>query len=170
VIIDGVSLANAAIMYGLNFIGEPSTALFRKRDFDRRPHIDGERPFNFNGEEVPGAVDFSMWARLLVSGNAAFFHRRLSRFRSHAEQAQARSDVVTRSIVGIRGLQRKWIELGLFRRWPPNVLQLQPFPRSATESDQWLLGPVQSLPRTTVPVADAVTAWRNTTRHPFDLT
>jgi glycosyltransferase involved in cell wall biosynthesis len=170
VIVDGVSLANAAIMYGLNFIGEPSTALFRKRDFGPRPHIDGERPFNFNGEEVRGAVDFAMWSRLLVSGNAAFFHRRLSRFRSHAEQAQARSDVVARSIVGIRALQRKWIELGLFRRWPPHVLQLQPFPRPSTEADEWRLESVQSLPPNTVPIADAVTTWRNTTRHSFDLT
>ncbi|MET0919240.1 MAG: glycosyltransferase family A protein, partial [Burkholderiales bacterium] len=36
-VVGGVSLANAAIMYGLNFIGEPSTALIRKRDFALRP-------------------------------------------------------------------------------------------------------------------------------------
>ena len=36
VIVEGVSLANSVIMYGLNFIGEPSTAMFRKSDFDRR--------------------------------------------------------------------------------------------------------------------------------------
>src|SRR2546423_8948070 len=103
-----------------------------------------------------------MWSRLLVSGNAAFFHRRLSRFRSHAEQAQAQSDVVARSIVGIRALQRNWIELGLFRRWPPNVLQLQSFARTTTDADEWRLEPAQSLPPPTVSIADAVSIWRNT--------
>jgi len=67
-------------------------------------------------------------------------------------------------------LQRQWIELGLFRRWPPNVLQLQPFSRTAAEADEWRLERVQAIPRTAEPITDAVTAWRNTTRHPFDLT
>ena len=110
-VVGGVSLANATIMHGLNFIGEPSTALIRKRDFALRPDIDDDHRFSFNGEEVRGAVDFAMWSRVLVQGNAAFFARRLSRFRSHGEQAQANAEVVQRSIVGIRALQRHWIEL-----------------------------------------------------------
>jgi glycosyltransferase involved in cell wall biosynthesis len=170
VIVDGVSLANAAIMYGLNFIGEPSTALFRKRDFDRRVHLDGERPFNFNGEEVRGAVDFSMWSRLLVQGNAAFLHDRLSRFRSHGEQAQARPDVVARSIVGIRALQRQWIELGLFRRLPPHLLKVRSLPRTGAVTEAWRMEPVRSLPPSTVPTMEAVRAWRGTRHHPFDFT
>ena len=129
VIVEGVSLANAVIMYGLNFIGEPSTALFRKRDFDRREFLDGDRPFHFNGEEVRGAADLAMWSRLLVQGNAVFLRDRLSRFRIHGEQAQARPDVVDRSIAGIRALQRQWVELGLFQCLPPHLLRVQPFPR-----------------------------------------
>jgi glycosyltransferase involved in cell wall biosynthesis len=72
VVVEGVSLANAVIMYGLNFIGEPSTALFRRSDFERRECLDGDRPFHFNGEEVRGAIDLAMWSRLLVQGNAVF--------------------------------------------------------------------------------------------------
>src|SRR4030095_4308770 len=94
-VIDGISLANALIMYGLNFIGEPSNGLFRKRDLAPRRAPD-ELPFQFNGEEVRGAIDFALWSRLLVQGNAAFFHARLSSFRVHDEQAQADTDVVAR--------------------------------------------------------------------------
>jgi glycosyltransferase involved in cell wall biosynthesis len=168
VVVDGVSLANAAIMYGLNFIGEPSTALFRKRDFDLRAGLDGGQPFQFNGEEVRGAIDFAMWSRLLVRGNAAFFHRRLSRFRIHGEQAQAQPDVVARSVAGIRGLQRQWIELGLFRRWPPHILQVQPYPRSETDADDWHAAAILSLRASDLPVDQAVQAWRNTRRHAFE--
>jgi len=168
-VVDGVSLANAAIMYGLNFIGEPSTALIRRRDFALRPDVDGGRPFNFNGEEVRGAVDFSMWSRLLVQGNAAFFSRRLSRFRSHGEQAQARGDVVARSVAGIRALQRQWIDLGLFRRWPPHLLQVRAFEEAASIADApWRLMPVRSLPAPNVLAEDAVTAWRDTRHHAFE--
>jgi glycosyltransferase involved in cell wall biosynthesis len=167
VVVDGVSLANAAIMYGLNFIGEPSTALFRRRDFDPRPHMDDDRPFHFNGEEVRGAIDLAMWSRLLVQGNAAIFERRLSRFRSHDAQAQADAAVVSRSIEGIRGLQRQWIELGLFRRLPPHLLKLRSLARS---SEAWAVEPLRSLRPTGVAPEDEVRSWRATPRHAFDFT
>ena len=169
VIVEGVSLANAVIMYGLNFIGEPSTALFRKRDFDRREFLDGDRPFHFNGEEVRGAADLAMWSRLLVQGNAVFLRDRLSRFRIHGEQAQARPDVVDRSIAGIRALQRQWVELGLFQCLPPHLLRVQTFPPGDGDGDEWSLEPVLSLPPSTVPPEEAVRAWRSTRRHAFDV-
>lgn len=168
VVVNGTSLANAAIMHGLNFIGEPSTALFRKRDFDRRIHVDGERPFHFNGEEVRGAIDFAMWSRLLVQGNAAFFCRRLSRFRIHGEQAQARPEVMQRSIEGIRGLQRQWIELGLFRRWAPQLLAVQDFPGAVDATGEWRPVPVGSQPAAAMAPADALRAWRAIRRHAFE--
>ena len=90
--------------------------------------MDGAGPFHFNGEEVRGAIDLAMWSRLLVQGNAVFLRDRLSRFRIHGEQAQARPDVVDRSIAGIRALQRQWVELGLFQSLPPHLLRVQPFP------------------------------------------
>ena len=166
-IVDGISLANAVIMHGLNFIGEPSTGLFRKRDFDRRPHIDGERPFHFNGEEVRGAADLAMWSRLLMQGNAAFLAQRLSRFRVHDQQAQARPDVMARSIDGIRRLQRQWIELGLFRRFPPHLLATRPL-RDSPSSGPWQLDRILCLPGPDDTPEAALAAWRATQRHPFD--
>jgi len=169
-LVDGVTLANAVVMYGLNFIGEPSTAMFQRRSFDHRPHIDVGVPFHFNGEEVRGAIDLAMWFRLLVQGNAVFFHKRLSRFRIHSEQAQARPDVVARSVAGIRGLQKQWIELGLFRRFPPHLMLCRPFPEGVSESREWQVEAVRSLPPSPLPADEAIHAWRTTARHPFDTT
>lgn len=167
-IVDGLSLANAVIMYGLNIIGEPSTAMFRRIDLDARPHIDGETPFHFNGEEIRGAVDLAMWSRLLVQGNVAFFHERLSSFRIHGEQAQARPEVVARSVTGIRSLQQQWINLGLFRRYPPNLVVCQPYPRSEAEANDWSVEPVRSFPTAPLPPEEAIQAWRATRRHAFE--
>lgn len=167
-LVDGVTLANAVVMYGLNFIGEPSTAMFQRRSFDHRPHIDVAVPFHFNGEEVRGAVDLAMWFRLLVQGNAVFFHKRLSRFRIHAEQAQAKPDVVARSVAGIRGLQKQWIELGLFRRFPPHLLLCRPFPEGVGGGSEWEVAAVHSLPPSPVPANEAIHSWRATARHSFD--
>ena len=164
-LIDGVSLANAAIMYGLNFIGEPSTALVRKRDFTLNRDLGEERPFNFNGEEVRGAVDYAMWARVLVRGPAAFFGKRLSRFRTHGAQAQAREEVVARSIAGIRALQQQWIALGLFRRSPPHLV----WARDLGSADApWEWQRLLVFPGVSTAPAAAVAAWRSIARHPFD--
>jgi hypothetical protein len=169
IIISGISLANSVIMHGLNIVGEPSTMLFRKRDFAWRPHLDGERPFHFNGEEVRGAADLAMASRVLVQGNAVFLCARLSSFRRHAQQAQARADVVIRSIAGIRGLQRQWIELGLFRGVHPNILETRRLsPEHATHIN-WNLSPVLSLPPTGNLPEEDVRRWRDTRRHAFDF-
>jgi len=168
VVIGGLSLANAVIMYGLNFIGEPSTAMFRRRDLDRKSAQDDARPFQFNGEEVRGAFDLAIWSRLLIQGNAAFFRARLSRFRTHDEQGQAQPDVVALSIVGIRGLQRQWIELGLFRRFPPHLFLCQPLPRDEADANKWWLAPRLSLTPSPLSPPDALRAWRATKLHTFD--
>ncbi len=169
-IVSGVSLANAMIMYGLNIVGEPSTMMFRRRDFDPRAGLDNAGPFHFNGAQVRGAVDFAMASRVLVQGNAAFFHERLSRFRMHSEQAQARPDVVARSIIGIRELQRQWIELGvLFRRMPPGLLEIQPFPAREAEYGDWQLRRWGSLAHSSQSSEEEVRAWQRIDKHPFDF-
>ncbi|MBI4190920.1 MAG: glycosyltransferase, partial [Betaproteobacteria bacterium] len=167
-VIDGVTLANAVIMYGMNFIGEPSTAMFRRRDFEKRPRLDAEYTFHFNGEQVRGAVDLAMWSRLLVQGNAAFFRKRLSRFRIHDEQAQAQPDIVARSIEGTRGLQKQWIDLGLFRRYPPHLLLCQPLTRGEAEANDWRVEAVRSVCSPPMPPEEAIRAWRAIRRHAFE--
>jgi glycosyltransferase involved in cell wall biosynthesis len=167
-IVSGISLANAAIMYGLNIIGEPSTMMLRRRDFAFRPDLDGERPFHFNGEEVRGAADLAMASRALVQGDAAFLQARLSCFRRHAQQAQARGDVVARSVAGIRGLQNQWIALGLFRRNHPNVLECrEPWPTGSGQR-RWTFAKVLAFAATGRSAEEDQHQWRLVRQHPFD--
>lgn len=169
ILVDGITLANAVIMYGLNFIGEPSTALLRRSAFTLRPHLDTDRAFHFNGEEVRGAVDLAMWSRALVQGDAAFITKRLSRFRSHSEQAQAREDVLQRSVAGIRNLQTQWIRLGLFRRYPPHLLRCKSLTPLGVSAGDWHARPVLSFGQPPESPERAVTQWRAVKQHPFDV-
>ncbi len=121
--VDGQSLANALLMLGLNFVGEPSTALFRK---DAAQLDDDEKLFEFRGATGRGVVDFTLWTRLLCRGDAVYLRERLSSFRVHAEQRQALAEVREFAIDAIPALREKWIELGLHLAVPPNVLRARP--------------------------------------------
>jgi glycosyltransferase involved in cell wall biosynthesis len=169
VIVSGVSLANAMIMHGLNFVGEPSTMMFRRSDFDGDAGVAGAGKFHFAGAQVIGAIDMAMACRVLVQGNAVFFNARLSRFRRHGEQLQARPDVVAKSIAGIRELQHHWVELGLFRRVPPGLLEVRPFPDIGRDGEDWQLWRWGPGPRSAQSMEVEVRAWRNVVRHPFDF-
>jgi len=81
----------AGILISLtNFIGEPTTALFRK-EFLRDGH-----DFGFSGKEGKYLIsDFPMWLRLLSQGNMMYIPTPLSKFRMHPgnEQLQYRTRV-----------------------------------------------------------------------------
>lgn len=82
--IDGVSCANALISSQTNFIGEPSTTIFRKVDLIWvKPHF-----ATFGGMMAVGAGDVAMWLNLLGRGNAYYIVDRLSFFRVHDSQRQ----------------------------------------------------------------------------------
>ena len=104
-----------------------------------------------------------------MQGNVAFFKKRLSRFRIHGEQAQAHPEMVARSIEGIRELQKQWIDLGLFRRFPPHLLWCQPLARREAEADDWRAEAVGSLPSSMLRPDEAIRAWRAIRRHAFDV-
>jgi glycosyltransferase involved in cell wall biosynthesis len=80
---EGISCANALIRLS-NFIGEPTTTMFRKSDLDWvKPH------FAFFGDaDAVGAGDVAMWLYLLGRGNAFYITEPLSSFRIHSEQSQ----------------------------------------------------------------------------------
>jgi glycosyl transferase family 2/methyltransferase family protein len=136
--IAGYTLANAMVMAGLNMVGEPTTALFRKSDLlDHAPDY-----FQFNGEHGHGIIDMVMWSSLLMKGDAVYLTESLSAFRIHPMQRQRDPTTAQRTIAGIRALQAAWLELGLFERVPPHLMLARPFPPHA-DSD-WHLQPVLS--------------------------
>jgi glycosyltransferase involved in cell wall biosynthesis len=158
--VDGQSLANALLLLGLNFIGEPSTALFR-RDVAQ---VNGEALLEFSGERGRGVTDFVLWTRLLCRGDAVYLRERLSNFRVHPEQRQALAEVRARALDAIPALREKWIELGLHEAMPPNVLRARPIGRTLPLGFQL----IASFAQPGAHPEQLVTAWRNK-QHPFFL-
>jgi len=83
-IIDGVSLVNVMLNTFINFIGEPTTVMFRKRDLEGiKPHI-----FSIAGRPAIANGDVTLWINLLSKGDGIYLVDSLSYFRIHEEQQQ----------------------------------------------------------------------------------
>jgi len=82
--LEGGECANTLVRSGINFIGEPTTVMFRKRDLVHvQPHL-----MSFGGMVGRGAGDVAMWLNLLGQGNAFYISEALSTFRVHYGQRQ----------------------------------------------------------------------------------
>ena len=88
-LIPGIELGNFVLINSLNLIGEPTTAMFRKRDVDWA--ADGI--FSWGGVDYHCLADLSLWIRLLARGHCFYQAVVLSDYRVHAGQQQA-SDVM----------------------------------------------------------------------------
>jgi predicted SAM-dependent methyltransferase/glycosyltransferase involved in cell wall biosynthesis len=87
--LEGVRCANALINMPSNFIGEPTTVMFRKADLQWvEPNI-----ACFGGMRATGNGDVAMWLNLLGRGNAYYISEPLSYFRIHAGQRQNAPEV-----------------------------------------------------------------------------
>jgi len=75
---DGIEIARKMILGGLNFIGEPTTVLFRRGDLDELGA--------FMGRKYICNYDMAMWATLLLKGKFVYIAEILSGFRIHEEQ------------------------------------------------------------------------------------
>ncbi|WP_338487690.1 glycosyltransferase [Pseudomonas trivialis] len=73
----------------VNFIGEPSTVMFRRAQLsDKLPHICA-----LGGVVIRAINDLAMFVNLLQHGHLAFLHEPLSLFRRHADQRQNQPDM-----------------------------------------------------------------------------
>jgi glycosyltransferase involved in cell wall biosynthesis len=84
-LIPGIELGNFVLINSLNLIGEPTTAMFRKRDVE--PEEGGI--FTWDGHAYHCLADLSLWMRLLARGPAFYQAVELSEYRLHAGQQQA---------------------------------------------------------------------------------
>jgi glycosyltransferase involved in cell wall biosynthesis len=76
---DGIEAGEFMLSNVLNFIGEPTTALFRKNDL--------EEPFGcFGGRQYICNVDMASWGDLLAKGKLVYIAETLSYYRKHGEQ------------------------------------------------------------------------------------
>lgn len=137
-LIAGTTLANAVLMAGLNTIGEPSTALFRRDDLARR----APDYFAFRGCAGHGIIDLVMWASLLMKGNAVYLHEPQSSFRFHSGQRQHDPTRHERNVASIRELQAAWLALEVHERQSPDQLLVKRFP---PDGEDWQPRPVRGL-------------------------
>lgn len=108
-VLEGISCANALISLRTNFIGEPTTVMFRKSDLAWvKPHL-----ATFGGASAVGVGDMAMWLNLLGRGNAFYIAESLSSFRIHAGQRQDESLVRAAGEQALRGFIFHGQRLGL---------------------------------------------------------
>ncbi|WP_009399584.1 glycosyltransferase [Pseudomonas bharatica] len=82
--IEGLSMGTALMLSQLNFIGEPSTVMFRRDDM-----IDVTPDFmSVDQQPIAWASDVAIFLNLALRGNTVYLVRPLSSFRIHGEQTQ----------------------------------------------------------------------------------
>jgi glycosyltransferase involved in cell wall biosynthesis len=84
----GRELGDFLLANGVNFLGEPTTGLFRKSDL---PLEDG-LVFRWGGRDYHCLADMALWLRLLAKGLAYYDAGVLSEFRVHEGQEQQGMD------------------------------------------------------------------------------
>ncbi|WP_179883987.1 glycosyltransferase [Bacillus thuringiensis] len=88
-IVDGIIASNSIILDG-NWIGEPTTPLFRKKDL--------VEPFgHFRGSQYYSAVDMASWLSLLSNGNLVYISDTLSYLRMHPSNVGKSGDLKIKS-------------------------------------------------------------------------
>lgn len=81
IIVDGIKFGNFILKTTLNFIGEPTTVLFRKKNLIEKFGV-------FNGRKYGCSIDKATWFNLLSQGKIVFIAQTLSYFRLHSGQQQ----------------------------------------------------------------------------------
>ena len=82
----GRELGDLALTNGVNVIGEPTTAMFRRSQLA----LEGASIFRWGGRDYHCLADLSLWLRLLRTGLAYYCASVLSEFRMHPGQEQER--------------------------------------------------------------------------------
>lgn len=78
-VFSGIEIGNQILMNCFNYIGEPTTPLFRKQNLTE--------PFgSLNNRKYNCSVDLASWILLLSKGNLAYISEPLSCFRIHPDQ------------------------------------------------------------------------------------
>ncbi len=163
-LVNGDDVINALLLLGLNFVGEPSTAMFR-----RSAIADGTPLFDFLGDPGRGVSDLVLWCRLAQRGPVAFLAARLSSFRIHGEQRQTLSEVRTLGANSILSMREKWLLLGKHLDVPPNVLRVSPLPTAGTTASTangWVYAPIPAFVPSGSDLQRLVVDWQ-ARRHPF---
>lgn len=126
--INGRDLISYLADYPMNFIGEPSTVMFR------REHLVNVTPnvCCLQGETIRAINDLAMYVNILTHGDLAYLVEPLSCFRQHEEQRQQQSDILELWKKAVVLFPRQIKSMGLYRSQGNSRVRI-----SSLESDQW---------------------------------
>ncbi len=109
--IEGASAVNNMLQHAVNFIGEPSTTMFRRADLENtEPNI-----FSFGGRPALRNGDVTMWVNLLSQGDLVYLTDTLSYFRIHPSQRQTEAEYLTEADNAWRQIQFDAGRMGLLK-------------------------------------------------------
>jgi glycosyltransferase involved in cell wall biosynthesis/tetratricopeptide (TPR) repeat protein len=131
-LIEGASLSRAMLTSMVNFVGEPSTPLFRRADLLN----ESGDILSYCGERITFVNDIAMWLTILHHGDAAFLIEQLSGQRVHSGQNQNATELQDQSLGHFKNLceiaknhgvidDNQAAELGGRPRWVPGWAQLK---------------------------------------------
>ena len=111
----------------MNFIGEPSTVMFR------RAHLAGIKPnvCCLNGQTVRAINDLAMYVNVLRHGHLAYLCEPLSCFRKHAEQRQQQGDMLPLWQKGVQVFAGQIRAMGLYAPRPNEQVRCHPLAAGA---------------------------------------
>jgi GT2 family glycosyltransferase len=99
-VMSGMELGQLVLVHSINFIGEPTTGMFRRSAIEP----EGGLLFRWKGRDYHCLADLCLWLRLLERGAAYYHADALSQFRIHEGQEQAKPEVNLLCV-----LERLWI-------------------------------------------------------------
>lgn len=105
-----------------NFIGEPSTAMFRKADVEAvAPNF-----WSLAGHNFVGNGDVTLWLNLLAQGDLLYLTESLSSFRRHQDQVSNDPDVIRLARIAWHRAADGAAELGLYTPGAVTTLDVRP--------------------------------------------
>lgn len=120
----------------MNFIGEPSTVMFRRAHLvDIKPNV-----CCLNGQTVRAINDLAMYVNVLRHGNLAYLCEPLSCFRKHAEQRQQQSDMLPLWRKGVQVFASQIRTMGIYRPQQDGQVRCRSL---AAAVDDWQLFPLR---------------------------
>ena len=116
VVLNGGDLAAAMLLHKLNFVGEPTCMMFRRRDVaDVRPHL---MSYHGLGGERSGLGDVALALNLLERGDCAYLGaKELVRIRRFAGQWQEVSPARAWSMESWKLFRKEALRSGKIRKW-----------------------------------------------------
>jgi len=108
--VSGLSVAAFTLWSSGNFIGPPSSVMFRRDD---ALVTDEPNAFTFGGRLAPGAGDVAMYMNLLGRGDVVFLSDYLSEFRLHDDHASSDPVILAQGPLSLISLKPHGKNLGL---------------------------------------------------------